>query len=277
MDQEILAQKINSLEGPLREFYFSEEGLNKVLVLVEKYHLSEEKIRILVELTGQVILGVINPDILSREIVDKAHVDQRVANDLASDIKIGVFSPIAHELNKKYGFHLAMPDPVQAAEVQKQVQHPPSREEEAPPPKGGGVSKKPAPQPQPAPKPAPQQPKAPPTPQGPAVIHQHEETQTEGESGYPGGLVRPSFYEAPGSTSPADDSGATPAARLEIGSAPNAPQPTTKIGKEDARVVHYDTPDAPENPFSGSQPPPQPKPKKEVPNSNVVNLKDLPQ
>ena len=55
---------------------------------------------------------------------------------------------------------------------------------------------------------------------------------------------------------------------------------TVRMGKEQAKIVHYSAPEAPANPFSGIQNMPQTKPaveKKDVPQSNVVNLKDLPQ
>ena len=247
----------------------SKANVDAVKDIATRNYLDEEKTKKLLALVGSTILGLIHPEDLDDDIVKELGLNPKLAKDIYQKIKIKVLSPLANELNEAHGFHLTPPDPMQAAKVEQKQTNKPVGQNDTP-------QTQPAPQEQPTqqktPKPEPQKP----TPQqGPAVIHEHESNKEDrAQSGYPGGLVRPAFYQTPNSASSGEETN-TPQARLEIGSHQNTPQPTTKIGKEDARVVHYDTPDSPNNPFAGQEKTPK-KESKEIPDSNIVNLKDLP-
>ncbi|OGY56151.1 MAG: hypothetical protein A2Y84_00855 [Candidatus Colwellbacteria bacterium RBG_13_48_8] len=121
-------------------------------------------------------------------------------------------------------------------------------------------------------------------PANPLIIHEHRGAEeNKAPVDYSGGLVRPSFYTPPNTPSPEDEGeyGPTPKARLELSNEPQAQETapaTTKVGKEEARVVHYTTPETPPNPFGGqNQPQAKAGDRPSIPPSHVVDLKDLPQ
>ncbi len=278
----------DALPESLREHINSNESVDRVRDIAKSHHLIDERANQVASVVGYLILGLIHPEDLQKAIAEEAQIDPRVAKEITDAINAKVIPPMAEELNKHHGFHIATPH--RSALSQSTLPTPPIIE-------GGGPPQKTSPETeeaQPAP-PTLQQQTPPPTDIPPAaqvmqqeaspfVMHEHQgqdQASSPQGSGYEGGLVRPSFYSPDGTTQQA-----TPlTARLEIGGDSNPDEPhTVRLGKEDARVVHYSAPQTPADPFapkntsSSPQPQPeQPKQGKEVHPDNVVDLKDLPQ
>jgi len=281
LDKEIVKEKYNTLaseSSSVIDKFNSIEITNTVGEISKRAHLDTNKEQQLYKLIGYIILGLIHPEDLDEDITEDLKIDPRLAKELTQKIKIKVLAPIANDLNEAHGFHLTPTDPVEKLKVEKELSDNNT--------------------PEPKPSPRTEAPKEQETPQEvetvpvnraetqkeeqptntPVVIHQHETgRENDGQSGYPGGLVRPSFYKPPSNTLDESD---TPQARLEIGQQSPSIQPITKVGKEHARVVHYEIPKTPQNPFTKpmqeKKEDSNEKENKEVPDSNVVNLKDLP-
>ena len=124
----------------------------------------------------------------------------------------------------------------------------------------------------------------------PLVLHEHEDIESaRGTINYTENLTRPSFHISGDYGARAEEyAEPAPAARLELGAQtePGAyiEPKTARVGREEAKIIHYSAPDAQTDPFSRAPEPtvrltpkstPQP-PKPNVPLDNVVNLKDLP-
>lgn len=257
----------DNLPEGLREFLFSSKTVDAIDIISAENHLSAERAQIVWRVTATVILGLTHPEDLQKHIAEDAQIDPRVAKAIADAIKTKILAQISDALNKQHGFGLTTPQPQtppnnppisQDIPVNVQRTSLPSQQPPTPP---QGVS-------------APQQ-------ASPFVIHEHTPvekiTSVEGNK-YEGGLVHPSFFTSPGGDIPSEE---TTVARLEIGSPETQEEAqTTRVGKENARVVHYSAPQTPADPFSGAASIPQTEAsaeKKNVPLDNVVNLKDLPQ
>jgi hypothetical protein len=118
----------------------------------------------------------------------------------------------------------------------------------------------------------------PPSPQKPHILHRYEEvSQIPLADDQLGGLMRPTFSPPIRDGDNSRTAEPPPQARLEIGANNHIDTPpTTRVGREDARVIHYTAPDTPADPF-GAQPGTAPRqPEREVPPHNIVDLKDLP-
>lgn len=265
--QEQVHTAYDNLPESLREFLFSSKTADAIDAISTENHLSEEKAQVVWRTTATVILGLTHPEDLQKYIADDAQIDPRVAKTIADAIKTKILPQMAEALNKQHSFGLATPQP-QAAPIH------PSINQDVPVNASRASSFDQQSPPLPQGSPAPQQ-------ATPFVIHEHtpiEKITSAEDNKYEGGLVRPSFFTPPGGDVPSEEN---TVARLEIGSPEIQEGPsTTRVGKESARVVHYSAPQTPADPFSGAVNIPQTKPvveKKDVPQDNVVNLKDLPQ
>ncbi|MDP3953552.1 MAG: hypothetical protein Q8P99_01905 [bacterium] len=234
-------------------------------------------------ITAAVFLGLVHPEEIASEIVDRAHVDLRFAKEISNEIETKILSRIADDLNKAHGFHIPLPTtaPGATAPQPAELAKPQFEPEEV---DAQEVSQVPAPaQPLTAPETPVQPNEAPPSAPTPFVLHERPNAQQvqPSEQIYEGGLVRPSFFRPNSGALPREED--VPTARLEIGGEGQEDVPqTAKVGKEEARVVHYSAPETQVDPFAAAPPqPPEEKPiekkdEKNIPPENVIDLKDLP-
>jgi|SRR3989338_4522268 len=260
-------QAYDNLPNELKAILESEKFNASLNTIIGNNHISGHRASGIRKIVAGMIFGVVHPEDLPKEIVHEAGLDQRLASSIADEIKIKLLLPVAKLLNETHGFHLQLPQTPTPTFT--------PRTEEAnsvrinKPQEKSAVPETPELKQQVAPGPT------------PFVLHEHPtDQQVENATPkYEGGLVRPSFYATPGGEITHNE---TPRAHLELGVSDVEDEPqTTRVGKESARIVHYDAPEVSADPFSGATNiSPQTKPtidKKDVPPSNVVNLKDLPQ
>ncbi|MDD5710583.1 MAG: hypothetical protein PHV43_00560 [Candidatus Colwellbacteria bacterium] len=291
--KEELNQKIDSLPETLREILYSPELLEKVEAITTAHHFSEEKMRLVAGALLRLFTGYLHPEDLAKKIANQLQINRQIAEDVAKEIRIKILYPVADELAQAHGFHIEgapvptqqpAPQPIQATTVSP----PTSPNVELGTPSPPSIIQQ---QEETVLKPRVQNEELPAEiPPSPLVLHQHEDVEAaQGTNHYAESLVRPSFqsprtYE----TRIGEYAEPMPTARLELGPqaepAAHIEPRTTRVGKEEATVVHYSAPAGQANPFSrisettiepAPQPPAQPL-KPNVPPSNVVNLKDLP-
>ena len=90
------------LPDNLREALFSEYDADILWRICENQHLSEDKIRIIAILIGNVILGFIHLEDLAGEIKQELGINPEIANSIASEIERKIFAPIRSDLEKIY-------------------------------------------------------------------------------------------------------------------------------------------------------------------------------
>lgn len=263
--REEITQRLDSLPEDIKNVFLSPDSVDIVSDVTARQHLDLDKENVIFFLVGCVLLGFLHPEDLVREISERTKIDKRIAKEIADEISIKILAPIASSLNQTHGFHLAVPPAAQA------ISRPPARPDESPVPTVPQLKETPR-----ETNPAAEEPAT-----KPLVLHEHapSETPSPKDGEYEGGLLRPSFYTPPGGDAQSTD---TPRAHLEIGTPDIQGEPqTARVGKEQARIVHYAAPDAPADPFANRPvPPPQAKPvinKTDIPQNNVVDLKNLPQ
>jgi len=297
--KEEINQKIDILPETLREILYSPELLEKVEAITTAHHLNEEKMRLVAGVLLRLITGYIYPEDLAKELTSRLQVDKRVAEDVAKEIRIKILYPIAEDLRTTHGFHIeGAPAPAQptVSQVVQQVAPSPSAppdEELAAAPPTAVLSLAPTLEPEETIlKPHLQKEEFPAEPLvSPFILHEHEDVEATQETiHYTENLARPSFH-APEDygTRAGEYAEPAPAARLELGTQ-TKPEiyikpKTTRIGKEEAKIVHYTAPDVQADPFSKTpEPATKPAPPKPAPQApkpsvhpdNIVNLKDLP-
>ena len=270
---EDIEQRHSKLSAEARAALDSPDYSDLIYAIGERNHFDEKKIAYLQSLMVSVFLGLIHPEDVPRKITEKFGVDARISNGVGEEMMSRVFAPFAKELNGLYKFNLPISNvPHPTLEIHKapsaetsdsstvNIESPapvaplhPTFEEDSP-----AVSKIPS----------------------PLVMHEHKGDVLLPEDGYQGGLISSGLIETSSSAEPSAPEAIK--ARLEIGGSEGNEvheAQVAKIGGEIARVVHYAAPETPADPFSGHQNISESKPmveKKDVPQSNVVNLKDLP-
>jgi len=291
-------QLYERLTEPIIQALEAETTSSLVEDIGARNHLDRERLDTVRYLVASVLFGTLHPEDLSRTIAEQANLDKRIAAEVSTELHKRIFAPIAADLSKVHGFHVeGMPQPapptgtpVEPSNTAVQPQDQKVQVER------GGLNP-PASPPRITPDQTPPSAIAKPVPpessqDTPLVIHEHQTSDQEtkpNDSDYQGGLVRPTFY------TPSNTAGSTPPpkARLQIGDEPTSSDPQTmRVGKEQARVVHYSAPEpqadpfsptpkveepkAPEQPSTEKSAPVQPKEQNKVHPDNVVDLKDLP-
>lgn len=99
--QQIL-DRWDTLPENLKESLFSEGNSSALWRICENQHLTEDKIRIVATLAGDVILGFLHSDDLAQEIRSELGLNPEIANSIASEIDRKIFSPIRNDLEKAY-------------------------------------------------------------------------------------------------------------------------------------------------------------------------------
>jgi hypothetical protein len=276
------AEKLyEQLTPPVIEALESEKTSSIVEDIGSRNHLDRERLDVVRYLTASVLLGTLQPGELVSEITSKAKVDGRVATSVSDELHKKILAPLAGDLSKIHGYHIeGLPQPAKSAASDQ----PPPTDTSNP------TASPPVPSPQGDPSHSSRPESKPPEPeaQAPLIIHDHPSSDRIGADrgdANDGSLVRPTFY-TPANTSA--NAPPPPRARLEIGGeAAQSGPPTMRVGKEQAKIVHYTAPEAPQDPFSpapqeasdlkASEGKPVPgQGQKDVSPDNVVDLKDLP-
>ncbi|PIR97958.1 MAG: hypothetical protein COT89_01750 [Candidatus Colwellbacteria bacterium CG10_big_fil_rev_8_21_14_0_10_42_22] len=282
LTQKQIEERMHLVSDGLWAVAISEDLAEEIDRISKEAPLTDDQKIALARIIGLVFLGFVNRAEFRGAVLNELKelgADEELVEEVGDIIEEGVFDPIGKELDEFYksmnpdnkneggvapipekGVPLVRPKPAQE-KMQTGAPTPELQISPAPPAQ------------------------TPPPPATPFVIHEREEPEAVVEgSGYVGDLVRPSFYSDTEKSSEYTEQ--TPAARLELGNEDPGTQvePTTaKVGKENARVVHYSAPEAPADPFAQTpmlkpnSSPTSEIPKKQVPKNNVVNLKDLPQ
>lgn len=294
-----LYKRIDSLPEALQEVVFSGETLDILHNVADAHHLNDDRFSKLAATMTFLIAGFIHPEDLVKELIDGLRVEKRIAEELAKEVRVKLLHPIADELAQAHGFHIeGAPAPVQpqGSQLMQSTMDSPSASMNAEPIVPSSMSAPKPPQ-EVILKPHVQKEGLPAGPlASPFVLHEHRSAEANREEFlHEASLTRPSFFHAPESlgTNAEEYAEPAPAARLELGRQTElggayVEPKTTRVGQEEAKIVHYSAPDVQADPFSRTPEPPatnmpQPTPKPAPPPAkpsvhpdNVVNLKDLP-
>ena len=246
----------------IRDAFWSENNINFIYEICGKNHLALNKIMLVGSTVAHILLGLAHPEDLANLISNETGIDERIAKEISHAITSRVLAPIAPELNKTYGFHLS---PIPTPSFAQPVQAKSIKQADVAADLGSSLLSQIHAEP----------PIAPSTPApNPLVIHEHADTIPNIFTSPEANLVRPHFeFMESGESNILQEA---PRAHLEIGSTQEEIW-TTRIGNENARVIHYEAPEAPVDPFAATPAPPvNPTIQQDIPPSNVVNLKDLP-
>ncbi|MBU2101693.1 hypothetical protein KKH05_03175 [Patescibacteria group bacterium] len=300
--QEEVEERIELVPENLWEIGMSEGVSDEIDKIATTLSLADEQKATLAKSIGLVFLGFINRSHFQEVIEAELHIPKDALIQLVDAVEKNIFHYVSQSLDEFYSsMNHSVAKPAEPTIPEKGVPlvHPRTIVEEP-----AEASAKPqeeiiinpakevpvasTPQEEVVIKPAIQR-EEPEMPASPFVLHEHEDVESISEgSGYTGGLARPSFYVEPDGGKSSEDIAPPLAARLELGKdsieTTQAEPARTKVGKENAQVIHYSTPEASADPFA-KVPEPQPRPeeipakpknKSAIHPSNVVNLKDLP-
>ncbi len=268
--REDVLKRWDELPDSLREAMFSDENADFLDNLCLVYKLGPRASSDLFTIISNVLHGFIRPSDFAKEIAGGLGLDPNISNRIASEVDAKIFAPIMADLETAYRpvgaptptttpSGVGTVEPAQAATIK---------------PKEDILLK-------------------PSVTETPFILHQHEEETKPQVEAAPVATspLRPMFYKAPTTPPPVEEKALESrpiAARLELGvevqpvqeSAPKI----SRTPREEIRQVNYSELRTPlDNPFSGTPKPQenkkedkQPAKKPSVPDTNVVNLKDLP-
>lgn len=86
----------------LREAMFSERNADILWSVCKEQHLSEDKIRIVANFVGDVIMGFTHPEDLAKEIKEALGINIEIANSISVEINRKIFMPLKSEIDKVY-------------------------------------------------------------------------------------------------------------------------------------------------------------------------------
>ncbi|MBI5306028.1 hypothetical protein HZB04_00320 [Candidatus Wolfebacteria bacterium] len=86
----------------LREAVFSERNADILWGICETQHLTEDKIYAIAALTGDIIMGLLHPDDLAKEIKETTGIHSDMADLIVKEIDRKIFSLIRSEIDKAY-------------------------------------------------------------------------------------------------------------------------------------------------------------------------------
>jgi len=95
-------ERWDTLPDNLKEALFSEYNADILWQVCRTQHLTEDKIKIIATLAGDVILGFIHPEDLAKEIRESLNLNPEIANSIANEIDRKIFSPVKTDLEKVY-------------------------------------------------------------------------------------------------------------------------------------------------------------------------------
>lgn len=109
-------QRWDGLPLTLREALFSEKNFEYFVSICQKEHLSEDKIKIIGSLAGDVILGFIHPEDLTQEIKTALNINQEIADSVSKEINRKIFNPLKADIDGVYA-----PVPEEIEEEKKEI------------------------------------------------------------------------------------------------------------------------------------------------------------
>ncbi|KKS34343.1 MAG: hypothetical protein UV22_C0011G0020 [Parcubacteria group bacterium GW2011_GWA2_42_35] len=169
--QEELRERYLKLPKQLQDALFSVDSAEAIRQIGEKHKLMIDKIGLLADETGYVMLGLTHPkDFISR-IVERLGVDQKTSRELAEEINEKIFSPVREHLKKLHGLGEEIEKPEIEKPKSENLTEDLTKEKEETlkaienevPPILRGVAKPEPPMPIPPPLPSPPLPATPPT------------------------------------------------------------------------------------------------------------------
>ena len=169
--QEELRERYLKLPKQLQDALFSVDSAEAIRQIGEKHKLMIDKIGLLADETGYVMLGLTHPkDFISR-IVERLGVDQKTSRELAEEINEKIFSPVREHLKKLHGLGEEIEKPEIEKPKSENLTEDLTKEKEETlkaienevPPILQGVAKPEPPMPIPPPLPSPPLPATPPT------------------------------------------------------------------------------------------------------------------
>lgn len=101
--QEELRERYLKLPKQLQDALFSVDSAEAVRQIGEKYKLMIDKIGLLADETGYVMLGITHPKDFISKISERLQVDQKTARLLAEEINEKIFAPVREHLKKLHG------------------------------------------------------------------------------------------------------------------------------------------------------------------------------
>lgn len=101
----------------LREAMFSERNADILWGVCETQHLSEDKIRKIAALAGNILLGFIHPEDLAKEIKDAVGINSEIAEIIAKEIDRKIFTPIRSEVDKAYALSFTAEEEIEESEI----------------------------------------------------------------------------------------------------------------------------------------------------------------
>jgi hypothetical protein len=103
LKEEQLIDRLNSIPSTLQSLVTSEIVFRKVQQIAEANHLLDaEKVEMLSQLIGLVILGFVSKDNLAQEINQNLHLNYKHAKNLAQEIDSKIFAAVSNELEAIY-------------------------------------------------------------------------------------------------------------------------------------------------------------------------------
>jgi len=91
-------QRYDALPEHVRSFLMSEETADTVWTTGESYHLSNEKIGVVAQIVGNIVLGVIPHERFEKEIQSTIGLDARIAKELTDELNSKVLSLVMPEV-----------------------------------------------------------------------------------------------------------------------------------------------------------------------------------
>jgi len=109
--KEQILQLYKGLPEDLREALNSDKTMDAIERLSKEYHLSGKQISKLVDLVGQVLMGLLLPDEFQQDLEKKAGLKKDVAKKVALEIQRFVFYPVKQSLSALYQMEITQPEP----------------------------------------------------------------------------------------------------------------------------------------------------------------------
>ena len=119
LSQEQIDERYENLPKTIKETFWAASTAQRIWRLGQFYHLSDEKISLLSQIVGQVLIGFILPEDVASEIQETIGIDTRIAQAINNEVRQRIFSPLHEELSKIYNPILGSPkrEPVPSKKI----------------------------------------------------------------------------------------------------------------------------------------------------------------
>lgn len=100
--QQQALKRWDTISDTLREALVSEQNVAILNKIAETEHISEEKVLIISQVAGYVLMGFLHPEDVAQELKERMQIDGRVAQNIAQTLNTKVFTPLRSEIDKVY-------------------------------------------------------------------------------------------------------------------------------------------------------------------------------